>query len=166
VEAKYDSLLRAYVHTFQSNAPKAKLIWASTTTKSVQGNSGLRDSAADSTIVLRNSKAARIMAEENIPVNDLYAIADRNWNMKVDEFHWKPQVNRIFADSVVANLTRALKGWKPGTGTALSGAGPKAPKGGAAPAADGIGWHRGRDLRGRQAPAPLLSAPAGTETAP
>ncbi len=101
---KYESTLTAAIKLIKSRAPHAKIVWASSTPLKIAG--------PDANAVKElNSIAARVMAAENIPVNDLFALMDpldRNttWN---DMFHFKPSAIRL-QGKAVADCIRKLLG--------------------------------------------------------
>jgi hypothetical protein len=112
-EGQYEPLMRKYVGVLVSNAPKAKLIWASTTPVTTKGAPELLDPAINPTIIERNAIAARIMAEHHIAVDDLYSLmpeklATAKSANKNDQFHWGPVGIEVQADAVAANILKNL----------------------------------------------------------
>ena len=71
-DGQYEPLMRKYLSILQSNAPNARLIWASTTPVTVKGSPEKLDPEINPTIFERNAIAAQIMAENHIAIDDLY----------------------------------------------------------------------------------------------
>lgn len=72
-EAEYAAALPELLKTIRAVAPQAKLIWAATTPMRMNGK---LESFSDKNdrVKERNVLAARLMAKESIPVNDLYSL--------------------------------------------------------------------------------------------
>lgn len=72
-EAEYAAALPELLKTIRAGAPGAKLIWATTTPMRMNGK---LESFSDKNnrVKERNVLAARLMAKESIPVNDLYSV--------------------------------------------------------------------------------------------
>jgi hypothetical protein len=112
-EGQYEPLMRKYVAVQQSNAPNAKLIWASTTPVTTKGAPDQLDPAINPTIVERNAIAARIMAENHIAIDDLYSLmpdklATAKSANKNDQFHWGAAGIKLQADAVTEIILKNL----------------------------------------------------------
>ncbi len=72
-EAEYAAALPELLKTIRAGAPGAKLVWAATTPMRMNGK---LESFSDKNdrVKERNILAARLMAKESIPVNDLYSV--------------------------------------------------------------------------------------------
>ena len=97
------------VAAFKANAPKAVLIWASTTPVTAQGKPGELDPEINPTIVEHNAMAAKVMKEDGVPVDDLGALMMQHLDLaRGDRFHWKPEGTALLAAQVTETLKRAL----------------------------------------------------------
>jgi len=70
----YEANLRNVVKKIQVLSPGAKLIWASTTPYPSSKPGVTLDKDKNAVVLARNAIAEKIMKENNIPVNDLYAL--------------------------------------------------------------------------------------------
>lgn len=72
-EEEYAKALPELVRVIQADAPRAKLIWA-TTTPVREPDKLEKISAKTERVIARNQIATRLMANQKIPTNDLYAL--------------------------------------------------------------------------------------------
>ena len=108
-DGQYEPLMRKYVATLREGAPKAALIWASTTPVTVQGAPGTLNPDINPIIVERNALAAGIMKESAIPVDDLYGLMSNRLALaRGDMFHWTTAGQAIQADAVSAAILAHL----------------------------------------------------------
>jgi hypothetical protein len=108
-EGQYEPLSHAMVQAFKASAPKAKLIWASTTPVTAQGKPGELDPEINPTIIEHNALAAKVMKEEGVPIDDLGALMSTHLDLaRGDRFHWKPKGTALISAQVVESLQRAL----------------------------------------------------------
>lgn len=108
-EGQFESLTRNLVQELRMGAPKAKLIWASSTPVTVKGQPGELDWEINPVIVEHNRMAAAVMQEMGVPVNDLYAILASKLDLaRGDQFHWTAPAYKLLADAVVAAVEREL----------------------------------------------------------
>jgi hypothetical protein len=94
--------LRAAVKLIKEKGKGAKIIWATSTP--------LKDPALTAKAKELNALAARVMAEEGVPTNDLFALMDpldraANWS---DTFHFKPEAKKRQAQAIGACVRQAL----------------------------------------------------------
>ena len=109
-EGQFEPLTRKLVEDFRKGAPKARLIWASSTPVTVKGKPGEADPEINPVIVEHNRMAAGVMKEMHVPVNDLYALLCGKLELaRGDQFHWKPEAYKILANQVAAAIEAALK---------------------------------------------------------
>ncbi len=106
---EYEKNLRELVK--QLKATGAKLVWASSTPVGSHrdGNAGDRQ---DKDVVAYNAVARKIMDENKIPIDDLYAavkptVADLQ---KTDEVHFTDEGSKFLAKSVVESIAAVLSG--------------------------------------------------------
>lgn len=108
-EGQYVPLTRKLVAFLQARAPTARLIWASTTPVTRQGHPGELDPAINPIILEQNRLAAGIMADEHVPVDDLYGLmAGRLALAAGDRFHWTAPGSRLQGDAVADAILAAL----------------------------------------------------------
>jgi GDSL-like lipase/acylhydrolase family protein len=109
--ATYEKNLRAIVKLLQ--ATNAKLIWASTTPVPENANKGSSWGEPTNTDVLKyNAAAAKIMAENNIVIDDLYnAIFPvfKTYLRTPTNIHYNSEGSKILATQAVLGLNKALK---------------------------------------------------------
>lgn len=99
-----------------SRAAGAKLIFATTTPlpSKVQAEdntgTGVSFEFEQQSVLDYNNAALSLMKEENIPVNDLYAVCkqDKNYYKCEDNLHHTPEGNRILAEHVAAAILKEL----------------------------------------------------------
>jgi len=109
-EAEYAAALPEWLSLMCRLAPKAHLIWATTTAMREQAN--LADFAPwNARVIKRNGIVAPIVSEQRIPIDDLYAISAANpAYYAADGVHFNPDGASSLAVSVAAAVTSVLKG--------------------------------------------------------
>jgi lysophospholipase L1-like esterase len=108
-EGQYETLTHAMVQAFKKNAPKAKLVWASTTPVTKQDHPGELDPEINPIIVEHNAMAAKVMKEEGVPIDDLGALMTPHLDLaRGDRFHWKPEGTALLAKQVADTLLQSL----------------------------------------------------------
>lgn len=113
--AKWEAGLRAALHLIQEKGKNAKIIWASSTP--------LKDARLTAQVRTLNAIAEKTMRENNIPVDDLFALMDpldRNQWWK-DTYHYTPEGRKMQAKQVAAAILSAM-GKKPATKTTANSA--------------------------------------------
>jgi GDSL-like Lipase/Acylhydrolase family len=109
-EAEYRRAFPKFFKTIRAHAPKAKLVWA-TTTPLRDGKSVTYDTKAeysDERIAARNALAAEIVAVQHIPTVDLYAAARGHPEYHSDNVHFNGQGVQILAAQVCAAVEKLL----------------------------------------------------------
>lgn len=109
-EAEYRKALPKLIKAIRSNAPKAKLIWA-TTTPLRDGKDVTYDTKAeysDERIKARNDIAAEIVAAQKIPTDDLNAAVRGHPEYHSDNVHFNSQGIQIQAAQVSAEIEKVL----------------------------------------------------------
>jgi len=108
-DGTFEPLTKAYVEVLKTRLPKAKLIWASSTPVTVQGQPGELEPDINPIIIEHNRMAAKVMAEMNVPVNDLYSLLvnKRAW-ARGDRFHWTGPAYDLLAKTVTESVLREL----------------------------------------------------------
>jgi lysophospholipase L1-like esterase len=101
----FEPLTKAYVEIIRTKLPKAKIVWASSTPVTVKGKPTELDPVINPIIVEHNRMAAKVMAEQNVPVNDFYALlADKLDLARGDQFHWSAPAYELLAKAVVESV--------------------------------------------------------------
>jgi acetyl esterase/lipase len=101
--------MREYIKILQSAGNSPKIIWSSTTPITVKGKPRQLDPVNNPTIVKRNAIAARVMKDNDIPVNDLYALSIANLNLKrPDKYHWSKQGSALQGKEIVKKIIQSL----------------------------------------------------------
>jgi lysophospholipase L1-like esterase len=107
-EQAYAAALPALLAVFKRTAPKARLIWASST--DVVGSRPPQDLTL-ARITARNRLAAAVVTKQGIPVDDLFsAVKDHADYHLADGVHFTPQGYGILAAQVAASVTSVLDG--------------------------------------------------------
>ncbi|HQL73964.1 MAG: hypothetical protein BWX88_03994 [Planctomycetes bacterium ADurb.Bin126] len=108
-EGQFTPLTRKLVETFRQNAPKARLIWASSTPVTVKNKPTELSQDINPVIIEHNRLAGEVMKEMDVPVNDLYALlAGRLELARGDQFHWKGPAYSILAKTIAASVIERL----------------------------------------------------------
>lgn len=109
-EAEYRNALPKFIKTIRAHAPKAKLIWATTTPlregKGITGDT--KAEYSDERIAVRNTLAAEIMAAQRIPTVDLNAVVRGHPELHSDNVHFKSEGSKILAAQVSAAVAKLL----------------------------------------------------------
>lgn len=109
-DGQYIPLTRALIKNIRAGAPNAKLIWASSTPVSVIDKPTELDAAVNAIVLDHNAMAAKIMNEERIPVDDLYALSVAHLDlMQGDGFHWKAEGFAVQGEQVAKYILKC--GW-------------------------------------------------------
>jgi lysophospholipase L1-like esterase len=106
---QYAQCLKDYLRLIKQFAGTAHLIWASSTPvfQTVEGYP--LNESVNSQVIRRNAVAAEIMAENNIPINDLYTLVIGNNLRAVDGYHYNEQGYRLMANAVADRILNLLK---------------------------------------------------------
>jgi len=108
-EGQFEPLTRKLVESLRKGAPKARLIWASSTPVTTKGKPGEADAEINPVIVEHNRMAAGVMKELNVPVDDLYGVLAPHLDLaRGDQFHWKPEGYTLLTAAVVKAIEPAL----------------------------------------------------------
>jgi len=109
-EAEYRKAFPKLIKAIRAHAPKAKLIWA-TTTPLRNGKDVTYDTKAeysDERITARNVVAAEIVAAQKIPAVDLNAAVRGHPEFHSDNVHFNGQGSQILAAQVCAAVAKLL----------------------------------------------------------
>jgi hypothetical protein len=109
-EAEYRKAFPKLIKTIRADAPKARLIWATTTPlrdgKAVTSDTNAKYS--DERIAARNAIAAEFVAAQNIPTDDLNAAMRGHPEYHSDNVHFNGQGIQIQADQVSVEIEKLL----------------------------------------------------------
>jgi hypothetical protein len=109
-EAEYEKALPIFITMIRAHAPKAKLIWA-TTTPLRDGKGVTYDTKAeysDERIAARNALAAQLVATQKIPTVDLNAAVRGHPEYHSDNVHFNGQGVQILATHVSGAVEKLL----------------------------------------------------------
>ncbi len=109
-EGTFEPLTKAYVQVIKDKLPQAKIIWANSTPVTVKGKPTELDAEIDPIIIEHNRMAAKVMAEMNVPVNDLYSLLVTKLDLaRGDQFHWKGEAYQLLSKAIEDSVLRELK---------------------------------------------------------
>ncbi len=115
-EGQYEPLLRAHLANFRKFAPKAKLIFASTTPMTTKTKPIALDPEFNPLIVERNKIASKVMHENHVPVADYYGILATKLDLAAgDRFHWTKPAYEQLAQCAAVYIAQALDCSPPAT---------------------------------------------------
>jgi lysophospholipase L1-like esterase len=109
-DKEYQNGLARFIKSIRANAPKAKLIWASTTPLR-DGKAVTYDTKAeysDERVATRNAMASEIVGAWKIPTVDLNAAVHGHPELHSDNVHFNGDGNQILAVQVSAALENLL----------------------------------------------------------
>ena len=105
-EEQYGAAIPGLLEIFRRFAPRAKLMWASTTDVRVK-NDLAQISPKTNRILERNRIAATIMSRRNIPIDDLFSAIKNHGEYHVEDgVHFNPQGVEVLA----AQVSREIEG--------------------------------------------------------
>ena len=109
-EVKYREAFPKLIKTIRANAPKARLIWATTTSlrdgKDVTGDT--KAEYSDERIAARNALAAEVVAAQKIQTVDLNGAVRGRRELHSDNVHFNGQGSQILAALVSAAVEKLL----------------------------------------------------------
>lgn len=113
-DADYAAALREYLTLIRQHCGAAKLIWASSTPITCNGDPTVL--AEDNSVVTaRNQRAAEVMTAEGVPVNDLYSVVLGKPELRVpDGFHYNAAGYELLGKAVAEAVLKALGQTLPG----------------------------------------------------
>jgi hypothetical protein len=108
-EGTFEPLMKEYVQIIRTKFPKCTVIWASSTPVTVKDKPTEIDAEINPIIVDQNERAARVMGELNVPVNDFYALlAPRLELARGDKFHWTAPAYDMLAKTTTDIILKHL----------------------------------------------------------
>jgi hypothetical protein len=107
-EGTFEPLTKAMIEVIRQKCPDVKIIWASSTPIMIKGKHEL-DPELNPIIVEHNRMAAKVMAEMNVQVDDLYDLTVKRLDLaKGDQFHWTNPGSKLIAEAVAEAVGQAL----------------------------------------------------------
>ena len=107
-DGQFEPLTKAFVEVMRKENPQGKIIWASTTPISLRDKPMELNPQSNPIIVEHNRMAAKVMAEMNVPVNDLYSLMIKHPEMKANDFHWKDAAKKLQGEAVADSVLKEL----------------------------------------------------------
>jgi hypothetical protein len=108
-EGQYEPLRRAHLANLRKFAPKAKLIFATTTPMTTKTKPIALDPEFNPLIVERNGIGAKIMQENQVPIADFYGILVAKLDLAAgDRFHWTKPACELLAREAAGRVAEAL----------------------------------------------------------
>lgn len=107
-EAEYGQGLINLVAYLKARAPAAKLIWASSTQVRLPKPPFDKFAEINDRIKARNQFAADLMAKQNIPLDDLYALMEPHHDLMTDGVHYAPEGQAILTEHVTETILKTL----------------------------------------------------------
>lgn len=109
-EGQFVPLTRGMVRALKTNAPQAKLIWATITPVTVKGEPEKLSPDIQPTIDEHNRLALQVMKEEGVAIDDLAGVVSGRLELAAgDQFHWKPAGMALLTEAVARAIGDALK---------------------------------------------------------
>lgn len=106
---EYAAALRGYVKFLRDLAPDAKLVWATSTPMTVNGQPETNCPEMNPKVLARNAAAAPIMQEFGIPVNDLYSLVVGKAELRSgDAAHFSAAGRELQGKQVAEVIRKAL----------------------------------------------------------
>lgn len=108
-EGQYEPLMRAHLANLRKFAPRAQLIFASTTPMTTTTKPIALDPEFNPLIVDRNRISAKIMEENQVPIADYYGILATKLDLATgDRFHWTKPAYELLAREAASRVAAAL----------------------------------------------------------
>jgi len=94
---EYGVRIEKYLKAIKEAAPKAKLIWATTTPVTVRGMTGVLDDTLTNIVVEHNAATKPLTSTNHIQVDDHYTLMMGHLDLAIgDKFHWKSEGAKIW----------------------------------------------------------------------
>ncbi len=108
-EGTFEPLMKEYVEIIRAKFPKCMVVWASSTPVTVKDKPTEIDTEINPIIVDQNTRAAKVMAELHVPVNDFYALLAPKLELaRGDKFHWTPPAYDMLAQATTDLILKHL----------------------------------------------------------
>jgi len=107
-ESEYAEFLPHFIEHIRRLAPRAKLVWASSTPWRINGTADKFD-AKNANVLERNRIAAAVMAAQGIPINDLYSLGAEYPEYFRDAVHYNADGKAAQGALVAKAIAKLLK---------------------------------------------------------
>lgn len=108
-DAQIEDVLRNMVRAFRKGAPKAKLVWASTTPHTAKGKPVTGFGDLNPIVIRINTLAEKVMKDENVDIVDLYALLKDRLDLAAgDQYHWSGDAYQLIAEALKAKCDTLL----------------------------------------------------------
>jgi len=107
-ETEYAEFLPHFIEHIRRLAPRAKLVWASSTPWRVKGTPDKFDPKNEN-VLARNRIAADVVAAQGIPINDLYSLGAEHPEYFADAVHYNADGKAALGALVAKAIARLLK---------------------------------------------------------
>jgi len=108
-EGSFEPLMKDYVEIIRKKFPKCTVIWASTTPVTVKDKPTEIDAEINPIIIDQNTRAAKVMGEMNVPVNDFYSLLVPKLEFaRGDKFHWTPPAYALLGQATTEMILKHL----------------------------------------------------------
>jgi hypothetical protein len=100
-DGQIEAVVRNMVQAFRKGAPKAKLVWASTTPVTAKGSPVTGLGELNPIVIRINTLAEKVMKEEGVETVDLYALLKDHLNLAAgDTLHWSREGYQLIAEAL------------------------------------------------------------------
>ena len=100
-DAQIETVVRNMIQSFRKGAPKASLVWASTTPHTSKGRPVTGMGELNPVVLRINTLAEKVMKAEGVDVVDLYALLkDRLELAAGDQYHWSGDAYQLIAEAL------------------------------------------------------------------
>jgi len=100
-DAQIEAVVRNMVQAFRKGAPKARLVWASTTPHTAKGRPVAGLGELNPVVVRINTLAEKVIRAEGVESVDLYALLkDRLELAAGDQYHWSGEAYQLIAEAL------------------------------------------------------------------
>lgn len=109
-DAQIENVVRNMIHAFRTGAPKAKLVWASTTPHTAKGKPVTGFGELNPVVLRINACAEKVAKEERVDIVDLYALLKDRIDLAAgDQFHWTGDAYQLIAEALQAKCAALLE---------------------------------------------------------
>ncbi len=107
-EETYREAFPGFVATIRKHAPKAKLIWASTTPFRPTAGNGDSNSAKNDRVQARNAIALDVVRKKKIRVDDLFTLMRGHPELHSDDVHFNRDGTALQGEQVAQHIAKLL----------------------------------------------------------
>lgn len=107
-EETYRKAFPGFVATIRKHAPKAKLIWATTTPFRPTAGNGDSNAAKSERVQARNAIALDVVRKKKIPVDDLFTLMRGHPELHSDDVHFNRDGTALQGEQVARHIAKFL----------------------------------------------------------